>query len=86
MHDDNTADTHYLPASNETLVLEELLGASKQFGTCSATVQAVRGLDLEVHSGELLALLEPTGRQVHGDQDARGSDSADVGDRAPVRA
>ena len=52
---------HYLPTSHETPVLAELRGASKQFGSGSATVQAVRELDLEVRSGELLALLGPNG-------------------------
>jgi len=51
----------HLPASHESAVLAELVGASKQFGRGPATVQAVRGLDLEVRSGELLALLGPNG-------------------------
>jgi ABC-2 type transport system ATP-binding protein len=52
---------HYRPTSHDTPVLAELLGASKQFGKGPTTVQAVRGLDLEVRSGELLALLGPNG-------------------------
>ena len=61
-HDDNAADTPLpCPPATSTRVLAELLGASKQFGKGAATVQAVRGLDLEVRSGELLALLGPNG-------------------------
>ena len=57
-----TQQTHHdRPASHDAPVLAELLGASKQFGKGTATVQAVRGLDLEVRSGELLALLGPNG-------------------------
>lgn len=57
-----TQQTHPHPsASPEAHVLAELVGTSKQFGTGSAAVQAVRGLDLEVRSGELLALLGPNG-------------------------
>lgn len=52
---------HRLPAGEDAPVLAELTGASKQFGNGSAAVQAVRGLDLEVRSGELLALLGPNG-------------------------
>jgi len=52
---------HTLPAGAESLVLAELLGASKQFRNGTTTVQAVRGLDLEVRSGELLAILGPNG-------------------------
>lgn len=49
-----TQQTHPHPsASPEAHVLAELVGTSKQFGTGSAAVQAVRGLDLEVRSGEL---------------------------------
>ena len=50
-----------LPTGSHTAVLAELLGASKQFGNGAAAVHAVRGLDLEVRSGELLALLGPNG-------------------------
>lgn len=46
---------------HEPAVLAELLGASKQFGHGLAAVQAVQGLDLEVRSGELLAVLGPNG-------------------------
>ena len=50
-----------LPAGHEPVVLAELVGASKQFGKGSAAVHAVRGLDLQVRSGELLAVLGPNG-------------------------
>ena len=57
-----TQQTHdYPPANLKTPVLAELVGASKQYGQGSATVHAVRDLDLEVRSGELLALLGPNG-------------------------
>jgi len=52
---------HDQPTSHDTTVLASLHGVSKQFGKGSATVQAVRELDLEVRSGELLALLGPNG-------------------------
>lgn len=50
-----------LPTSHDPSVLAELVDACKQFGKGSATVQAVRGLDLQVRAGELLALLGPNG-------------------------
>ena len=57
-----TQQTHHSPpTSHGTPVLAELLGASKQFGKGPTTVHAVRGLDLEVRPGELLALLGPNG-------------------------
>ncbi len=57
-----TRKTHHdQPTSHDAAVLASLHGVSKQFGKGSATVQAVRGLDLEVRSGELLALLGPNG-------------------------
>ena len=52
---------HYSPTSHGAPVLAELLGVSKHFGKGAATVQAVRGLDLEVRAGELLAFLGPNG-------------------------
>lgn len=57
-----TQQTHdHVPANHASPVLAQLIGASKQFGKGSATVQAVRRLDLEVRPGELLALLGPNG-------------------------
>lgn len=52
---------HYLPIPHPTPVLAELLDVSKQFGKGETAVQAVRGLDLQVRAGELLALLGPNG-------------------------
>jgi len=60
-----TQDSQQTPtealAGQETRVLAELRGASKQYGDGLATIHAVRGLDLEVRPGELLALLGPNG-------------------------
>ena len=57
-----TQQTHHsLPTNHETPILAQLIGASKQFGHGLARVHAVRGLDLEVRPGELLALLGPNG-------------------------
>ncbi|WP_341361005.1 ABC transporter ATP-binding protein [Georgenia sp. M64] len=50
-----------LATSHDTSVVAELLGTSKQFGRGPTAVQAVSGLDLEVRSGELLAILGPNG-------------------------
>ncbi|WP_122263195.1 ABC transporter ATP-binding protein [Ornithinimicrobium cerasi] len=50
-----------LPTTQDTTVLAELVGASKQYGQGAATVRAVCGLDLQVRSGELLAILGPNG-------------------------
>src|ERR1022692_4198973 len=36
-------------------------GVTKTFGTGVAAVQALRGVDLEVHMGELLMLVGPSG-------------------------
>jgi putative ABC transport system ATP-binding protein len=36
-------------------------GITKSYGTGEATMQALRGVDLEVHSGELLMLVGPSG-------------------------
>ena len=52
---------HNEQANQPGPVLAELIGATKQFGKGSATIQAVRALDLEVRSGELLAILGPNG-------------------------
>src|SRR5688572_30585840 len=43
------------------MVLAELIGASKTFGTGSAAVHAVAEVDLTVRAGELLAVLGPNG-------------------------
>jgi ABC-2 type transport system ATP-binding protein len=43
------------------VVLAELLGASKTFGTGAAAVHAVADVDLAVRAGELLAVLGPNG-------------------------
>ena len=43
------------------VVLAELLGASKTFGTGAAAVHAVADVDLTVRAGELLAVLGPNG-------------------------
>ena len=43
------------------VVLAELLGASKTFGTGAAAVHAVVDVDLAVRAGELLAVLGPNG-------------------------
>ncbi len=43
------------------VVLAELRGASKTFGTGAATVHAVTGVDLAVRAGELVAVLGPNG-------------------------
>jgi ABC-2 type transport system ATP-binding protein len=43
------------------VVLAELLGASKTFGTGAAAVHAVARVDLAVRAGELLAVLGPNG-------------------------
>ena len=42
-------------------VLAQLHQATKRFGTGAATVEAVDGVDLTVHAGELLAVLGPNG-------------------------
>lgn len=50
-----------LPTRHDTAVVAELLAASKVFGKGAAAVRAVSGLDLQVCSGELLAILGPNG-------------------------
>src|SRR5690554_6157257 len=52
---------HDLLVGQGPRILAELRGASKQYGDGLATIHAVRGLDLEVRPGELLALLGPNG-------------------------
>src|SRR5690348_15171245 len=42
-------------------VLAELRDATKRFGSGTATVEAVHGVDLTVRAGELLAVLGPNG-------------------------
>jgi len=43
------------------VVLAELRQATKRFGKGAGTVEAVNGVDLTVHAGELLAVLGPNG-------------------------
>ena len=56
-----TQQTYHRPTGPGAPVLAELRGAAKQYGQGSTAVHAVRGLDLDVRAGELLALLGPNG-------------------------
>ncbi|MBL8928506.1 MAG: ABC transporter ATP-binding protein [Kineosporiaceae bacterium] len=54
--------THRLThATAQGVVLAELIGASKTFGTGATAVRAVADVDLAVRAGELLAVLGPNG-------------------------
>ncbi len=54
-------DTTKQPGDDRGAVLAELNNATKHFGTGTATVEAVSGVDLTVRAGELLAVLGPNG-------------------------
>ncbi|MEI9892534.1 MAG: ABC transporter ATP-binding protein [Chthoniobacter sp.] len=45
----------------ETDIAVHCSGLTKTFGTGNAAVRALRGVDLEVHNGELLMLVGPSG-------------------------
>ena len=55
------SETDSTDAGLPGVVLAELLGASKTFGTGAAAVHAVSDVDLTVRAGELLAVLGPNG-------------------------
>jgi len=49
-----------MPAATDTLAVK-CTGVTKTFGAGAASVQALRGVDLEVYAGELLMLVGPSG-------------------------
>ena len=70
-----------------TMTMIRTRGLTKHFTVKKETVEAVRGLDLDVEPGELVALLGPERRrQVHHPADAHHADPADLGHRRGRRA
>ena len=61
MFTSETSTTTHITAGGRGAVLAELHQATKRFGRGAATVEAVRGVDLAVRAGELLAVLGPNG-------------------------
>lgn len=55
------ADKAIQAAASESRVALRVCGLTKVYGTGAATVHALRGVDLELHEGELIVLLGPSG-------------------------